>query len=379
MSGTALINKMNTSDILCLLEYLGVSEQLVRYGNESVIFPTVCHNELISAPSHKLYYYESTKKFYCYTNCKGMDVFEFIINAQRARGNKYTFSHAYNLMSSIVNNRMRQGFAVIEAPKMKRTPQIVPNWQKQLTVYNHHVLECFTQQPKYLAPWLDEGISYDVLCDFGVRFDMVRNRIVFPVYDHIGRLIGVKARNFNIEDIEAHRKYMPLWYNKELYNYPKMMVLYGYYQNRYTIKKAKEAIVFESEKAVLQYGSFFTLNKAVAIGGSSFSVYHGQILKDCGVETIVLALDYDWDDDGNKDYGLHKMIREGYKIQEMGFNVELIYDWDDQYLGDKDSPIDRGRVTFTKLYRARKNLTTFATEVDEKEDDGEIPTTNEEL
>ena len=377
-TGDILITKLNTSDVLRLMEQLGVPETQVRYGNDCLIFPTICHNELIANPSHKLYYYESSKRFYCYTNCKAMSIFEVIINAYKARGTKITYSHAYMILDSIIEDRTKHGFAVIEAPAEHHTKAITENWADQLTVYNPHVLECFTQQPKYLAPWLEEGIDYDVLKEFGVRFDMVRNRMVFPVIDHLGRLVGIKVRNFNEKDIEEHRKYMPLWHNKELYNYPKMMVAYGFYQNKAIIKKSKEVIVYEAEKSVLKHGSCFTQNKSVAIGGSSFSEYHALILKGAGVTKIVLALDNDWDENGDKTYGLKKMIKEGYKILDMGFEVEIMYDWDGDSLGDKDSPIDRGRQVYAKLYRERKNITDFPRE-EIKEETGEIQTENEEL
>ena len=79
-AGDILISKLNSSDILRLMEKLGIPETMVRYGNDCLIFPTICHNELVSNPSHKLYYYESSKRFYCYTNCKAMSVYDMIIN-----------------------------------------------------------------------------------------------------------------------------------------------------------------------------------------------------------------------------------------------------------------------------------------------------------
>ena len=379
MHGDILLAKLNTSDVLRLMEHLGVPETQVRYGNDCLIFPTLCHNELISNPSHKLYYYESSKRFYCYTSCKAMSIYEMILNTYKARGIKTTYAQAYTLLDAIVNERMKHGFAVIQTPATKPNKKITEDWVNQLTVYNPHVLECFTQQPKYLAPWLEEGIDYDVLCDFGVKFDMVRNRIVFPVIDHLGRLVGIKVRNFNQKDIEEHRKYMPLWHNKELYNYPKMMVAYGYYQNQKVIKKAKEVIVYEAEKSVLKHGSYFTQNKSIAIGGSSFSDYHAQILKDAGVEKIVLAMDNDWDEDGNHFYGLEKMLKEGFKILDMGFDVEIIYDWDGDQLGNKDAPIDRGRQVYSKLYRERKHISNFTREESKEEPISEVSTENEEL
>jgi hypothetical protein len=372
-----LIKKMNSSDIIRLMEKLGVPESMIKYGNNSLIFPTICHNEMSNDPSHKLYYYEATKRFYCYTNCKSMSVFDFIIKVYQTRGYKIEFREAYNILDEIVSKRIKNGFAILSNPKPLVPDKIDKNWEEQLPVYNHHILECFTQQPRFLDVWMSEGIDYDVLVEFGVRFDMVRNRIVFPILDRNGRLVGIRVRNFNQDDIDSGRKYMPLWHNEELYNCPKMMVVYGYYQNKAVIKKLKEVIVFEAEKSVLKYGSCFTQNKSVAVGGSSFSQYHGIILKDAGVTKIVLAFDNDYSEDGDKYYGLKKMIKEAKKIQGMGFEVEIIYDWEQEYLGNKDAPIDLGRTVYSKLYRERKKLA----EVIElyEEDTNEIPTTEQEF
>ena len=354
-----LLLKITTSDILRLMEKLGVPESAVRYGNDCLIFPTICHNVLSSNPSHKLYYYESSKRFYCYTHCKSMSVFDLIIKVYNARGLKLEFLQAYNILEEVLSVRMKTGFAIIESPVIKNTKTIDKDWEQSFTIYNAHVLECFTQQPKFLDPWLKEGIDYEMMLLFGVHFDMVRNRIVFPVIDRLGRLVGIRVRNFNQLDLDNGRKYMPLWHNQELYTCPKTMVVYGYYQNKTIIKRLKEAVVFESEKSVLKYGSCFTQNKSVAVGGSAFSIYHGKILKDAGVEKIVLAFDNDYDEDGNHLYGLQKMIREGKKIKDMGFDVEIIYDWAGNLLGNKDAPIDLGRNVYSKLYRERKNITEF--------------------
>lgn len=373
-----LLNKLSTTDVLRLMEKLGVPETSVRYANDCLIFPTVCHNTLDNNPSHKLYYYESSKRFYCYTHCKSMSIFDVIINTYNTRGFKMEFMRAYNLLDEIISKRLKTGFAIIQTPKTLNTNKIEENWVEQLPVYNKHVLECFTQQPRFLDPWLSEDIDYNVMVDFGVRFDMVRNRIVFPVIDHIGRLVGIRVRNFNQADLDAGRKYMPLWHNEELYNCPKMMVVYGYYQNRQVIKRLKEVIVFEAEKSVLKYGSCFTMNKSVAVGGSAFSQYHGLILKEAGVETIVLAFDNDYSEDGDRFYGLQKMLREAQKVRDMGFKVELIYDWTGEYLGDKDAPIDLGRTVYSKLYRERKTLEEVLEE-NEEEETREVSTENEEL
>ena len=357
-----LVSKLNTSDILRLLDKFGVHENMIRYVNNSLICPTICHNELINNPSNKLYYYEDSKKFYCYTHCHAMDIYEFIINVYAARGMKIEFHQAYSLLDGIVHDRIEHGFAVIQEPKPRTPDKIDKNWPDEMTVYNHHVLECFTQQPRYLAPWLSEGMDYDVLVQYGVKFDMIRNRMVFPIIDHLGRLVGIKVRNFNQIDLDQGRKYMPLYHNQELYSYPKNMVLYGFYQNKTDIKASKEVILFEAEKSVLLFGSYFTRNKSVAMCGSSFSVYQAMILKQAKINKIILAMDNDWDEDGNHFYGLDKAIKEGIKIKNMGFEVEIIYDWEQEFLGNKDAPIDKGRQIYSKLYRERKKIEDFMEE-----------------
>ena len=93
-----LLNKVSTSDILRLMEKLGIPETSVRYGNDCLIFPTICHNTIDNDPSHKLYYYESSKRFYCYTSCKSMSVFDFIINVYKTRGfNVSTLTKKYSI------------------------------------------------------------------------------------------------------------------------------------------------------------------------------------------------------------------------------------------------------------------------------------------
>ena len=48
------------------------------------------------------------------------------------------------------------------------------------------------------------------------------------------------------------------------------------------------------------------------------------------------------------------MIAEAHKIKEYGFDVDIIYDWDGDLLGNKDAPIDRGREIYEELFEERK-------------------------
>lgn len=356
-----ILDMLTTSDIIQLVSKFGVPETSIRYYNNQLIMPTGCHNEIIGQAKHKLYYYESTKKFYCYTCCGSMNPFEFIVQAYRTRGVKYSLSNSAIVLERIIQERLKDGFAIVEH-KAPVVQEIEDDWHKSLTEYNIAVMDCFSRNKKYLKIWEKEGISFDTMDKFGIKFDMVRNRMVIPIYDDKGTFVGAKVRNFNQDEIENGRKYMPLIHNNELYSYDRGKVLYGLNFNKRAIKAAKRAIIFEAEKSCLLYDSLYVGNKAVSIGGSNVSPYQVELLKKLGVETIVLALDNDYSllpkEDGKYDkyFGLYKMLKEANKLSTKGFIVEIVYDWEQELLENKDAPIDKGREVWNKLYRSRKNF-----------------------
>ena len=356
-----ILDMITTSDIVQLVSKFGIPETSIRYYNNQLIMPTGCHNEIIGTAKHKLYYYEDSKKFHCYTCCGSMNPFEFVVQAYRTRGIKYSLSNAAIIIERIIQERLRDGFAIVTPPSNVKK-EIEEDWHKSLTEYNPSIMNCFSRNKKYLKVWEKEGISFDAMDKFGIKFDMIRNRMVIPIYDDKGVFVGAKVRNFNQEDIENGRKYMPLIHNNEIYTYDKGKILYGLNFNKKNIKNAKRAIIFESEKSTILYESLYVGNKAVSIGGSNVSIYQTELLKQYKVETIVLALDNDYsllpNENGEYDkyFGLYKMLKEANKLDAKGFNVEIVYDWEQSFLENKDAPIDKGREIWNKLYRNRKNF-----------------------
>lgn len=356
-----ILDMITTSDIVQLVSKFGIPETSIRYYNNQLIMPTGCHNEIIGTAKHKLYYYEDSKKFHCYTCCGSMNPFEFVVQAYRTRGIKYSLSNAAIIIERIIQERLKDGFAIVTPPsKVKK--EIEEDWHKSLTEYNPSIMNCFSRNKKYLKVWEKEGISFDAMDKFGIKFDMIRNRMVIPIYDDKGVFVGAKVRNFNQEDIENGRKYMPLIHNNEIYTYDRGKILYGLNFNKKNIKNAKRAIIFESEKSTILYESLYVGNKAVSIGGSNVSIYQTELLKQYKVETVVLALDNDYsllpNENGEYDkyFGLYKMLKEANKLDAKGFNVEIVYDWEQSFLENKDAPIDKGREIWNKLYRNRKNF-----------------------
>ena len=66
-SADILTQIFTLKDVEKFLYSLGVSE--IDVQDDYLICPTICHNPIDQAESMKLYYYDKTKNFHCYTQC----------------------------------------------------------------------------------------------------------------------------------------------------------------------------------------------------------------------------------------------------------------------------------------------------------------------
>ena len=63
----SIIEQLDTQKVIQLMETLGSDDYVQKPGY--VIFKTICNNEDASEASMKLYYYENSHIFQCYTEC----------------------------------------------------------------------------------------------------------------------------------------------------------------------------------------------------------------------------------------------------------------------------------------------------------------------
>ncbi len=120
---------------------------------------------------------------------------------------------------------------------------------------------------------------------YGRFWDRFRNRLVFPLRDHRGRVVGFSGRILG-EAKEA--KYIN---TPETSLYHKRKMLYGYSELRSEIKKQNSVIVTEGEFDVIS-SQQVGVNHAVAIKGSALTLEHGQLLKRLANQ-VILSLDAD--------------------------------------------------------------------------------------
>ena len=206
-----------------------------------------------------------------------------------------------------------------------------------------------------IQPWLDEGITQEVLNFAKVGYYLGGDQITIPHYDCRGRFVGLRGRALCQQEAELFGKYRPLRINNILYNHPLGANLYGLNWAQDNIKSMKKVIVFEAEKSVLKYMSYFGINNNIAVAtcGSSLSAYQVQLLLDSGAEEIILAYDRQFKEIGDDEFlKLKKNLlntREKYKNI---VKVNFIFD-KNKITGYKDAPIDKGANTFLQLFKER--------------------------
>ena len=129
--------------------------------------------------------------------------------------------------------------------------------------------------------WFKDGVDYLTQEKFGIRLDFDSNRIVIPINDYNGKLVGAKGRyNGDCPMDERWSMYIP---------YAKSQVLYGWKENRENIVKKQLAYIVEAEKSVCQAASW-EINLMLGIGGHDISDVQARWIKSLGVD-VVIAFD----------------------------------------------------------------------------------------
>ena len=85
-------NNLSIDQVKDLLYSLG-GNPIVK--GEMIMAQTICHD----GHSHKLYYYNNTKLFRCYTNCgDAFDIFDLVLKVKEVDGIKWVLPQAVNFI-----------------------------------------------------------------------------------------------------------------------------------------------------------------------------------------------------------------------------------------------------------------------------------------
>lgn len=256
---------------------------------------------------------------------------------------KKTFPQAVEYILSLSNVKLEpkeysEVFEFLKKNNIKKTDKVIERVQ-----LSQDVIEKYIKEP--IKEWLQEGINQEILDKYNVRYDKNSNAIVFPILDISGNVVALKARtlynNHNDLGIPKYKYYNYIGTND---------FLFGLYQNKENILSKKEVLVFEGSKSVMLVEGYGYHN-AVSIETNRINEYQMKLLLELKCD-IVLCLD--------------KGVEISYLKNKKGTHVDIgllpkltnVYVVEDKQglLKDKDSPVDRGKEVWEKLYESRYKL-----------------------
>lgn len=368
-------NNLILDQVFQLLSDLGGEPQI--YNNSYIISRTICHNPP-GQGSFKLYYYDNTKLFRCYTHCdEAFDIFELILKVKHLTKSQITYwskgeekSRPWDLpdalhyiLSYFGIEEKNQNFSEeqltlpeTEYFNKKLKNQLVKSNKNQtvsLKIYNDTFLKNLPK-PRIL-PWEREGITKESMLAHHICYDPVNQGIVIPHYNIDGQLVGVRERTLVKED-EARGKYRPAIIAGKMYNHPLSFNLYNLNLTKDNIKTMKKVIIFEGEKSCLLFNSYFGAENdiSVAVCGSSLINYQFELLKSLGVTEIIVAFDKQYKQQNDEEWKRwEKKLKHIHDKYGGIVQISYLLDFKDK-LGYKDSPIDKGPEIFLELFQDRR-------------------------
>ena len=336
---------LRDEDIIRLMESLGADRY--RDTPNAIIFPTICHNEVSSEASMKLYYYKNSHMFYCYTEEGSMNIFKFLKHYYDTRQIVYDW---YNDIYQVVLSCSAADLSAPDRYKPAREKYAPAKLRGKLPVYPNGILDCFVKY--YPIEWLNDNITKEAMDKFNIRFSPSQNKIIIPHYNIDGELVGIRGRALNEQDIEQFGKYMPVCIEQKWYSHPLSLNLYGLNETKDNIKKTGICYIFESEKSVLQCDSFQMPNCAVAACGSNINKFQIDLLmRTCRPRDVVVCFDNE-EVEGTKYFQkLYTMCKKYTRYANMYF----IYDRN-KITPLKASPSDCGEQIFLQLLKERNKV-----------------------
>ena len=141
-------------------------------------------------------------------------------------------------------------------------------------------------------------------------FDRFRGRIIFPLYDHRGNVVGFSGRIIPGSPKADLKKYIN---TPETEIYHKSRILFGLNLTKADIKKTKKAVIMEGEIDLISSWQVGVKN-AVAIKGSALTPDQVSLLARYA-DTLILALDADVAGNEAAKRGIEIASRQGLEIR----------------------------------------------------------------
>lgn len=341
----AIKEKLSYDNIISIMDSLFDCPAVKENQNE-IIFPSVCHHrDDWQEHGKKLYFYKRQKTFYCYSCQFHGDIFSLVqhINHCDFKQSVETVCRLADIDIATIGNT--------DIDNWKSLKRFLPEkeYEQDEPLVKYEQIEF---EHLYHESWLKDGIGKDVMDKFGIGWYARQQVITIPVKDIDGNLVGIRGR-FTREYDTQRGKYRPLMTLNEQYKFPTGKTLYGIFENKSAISKSKSVIIFEAEKSTLQCATFGT-NTATSCFGHNITKSQIKLLIGLGVTEVTIGFDADYHRIGDEEWKVYVSIvkKSIQKLRPYFANIYVLYDkWG--LLGYKDSPTDRGKEVFDKLYKNR--------------------------
>lgn len=227
---------------------------------------------------------------------------------------------------------------VVQRNKMQATiccrkfmKPVTKSKEAKITILPDNYMERYEFDADKLQIWEDEGISFDSMNRFQVRYDSFSNQIVYPIRNPDGKICNIGCRTLDPDwKAKGYHKY------SYRYGWGKMQTIYGFAENLEYIKEQRQVILFEGCKSVLKADSW-GIHNCGALLTSHLNPEQMKILAKLGCD-VVFMLDRE------------VKIREDHNINKLKRYVNVYYYIDyDGLLNEKDAPVDQGCEVFKTL------------------------------
>lgn len=370
----AILDSLTKDHITKIVTSLGSGEPRID-SNGDLIFQTICHNPPDPINSYKLYYYHEPKDekhkgriFHCYSGCnESFGIIELVIRAKRNQGSTYTWYKALRYVAQVSgigyicndeetdseeNNRIDDFSWINRLKNAKKKHKAAPT----LSEINENILDIFCYLP--WKPWMEEYISAEAMSRFEISYYGFQHSLIIPHRDMNGRLIGIRQRLLDEQDIEAIGKYIPLQIGGQFLRHSLGNNLYGYHVVKEKIRACKKIMLVEAEKGAMQCYTYFGEDSfAVATCGSNITRNQIKMILASGAEEVMIAYDrmYHAADSFEAEAYLQKLVKLVAPLVPF-VKVYLIVDSKDR-IPYKQAPTDCGKEVLIELMKEKMLIT----------------------
>lgn len=262
-----------------------------------------------------------------------------------ASGNVFTFVQEYEHISfkdALHQLAKKAGVLLKDTPTGRRNEKYEKYYEIYELTNKYYLNNIQTNMGKKAKEYLhNRSISEDMIKDFGIGLslekendlislllkkgynlsdlneiglasgsrDLYNNRIMFPLKDSSGRLVGFSGRRFDgiKENKYVNTKGTPI--------FQKGSTLYNYYDAREYARRKNQIIVMEGFMAAIR-SITIGIKNVVSLMGTAMTKEQIDLLKRLSMNVIIC---FDGDDPGH-----HASIVNGEQLESAGFNVRVV-------------------------------------------------------